>query len=571
MILATLVLTASCALPQTQGEELPKQEPTVLTEETADPVVSLETRSLATLDALRDSRKTKLEQLQRLRDQFDPDVDSERRLEQLDLVREIQLQIRQIEYDFESVATGIDVRAFDLGVEQEFDIVKELEGLLEPVMAELRAATETPREIERLRSAVEYAETHESLAREAIINLQVLIDLVAGPETELELHDSLLASRVAWDSRLQELINRRTVATFQLEQRLKQQESVLDSAQTVLGKFFRTRGLNLLLAASAFLGIWLVLRTLYRGVSLLARRRSHGERKFYARLIDVFYFAFSGIAAIGGALLVLYSAGDWTVLGLAILLFLGLTWASKTAIPIFFEQIRLLLNLGTVREGERVVLNGLPWYVARLSMSAILVNSELSGGRLRVPLRDMTALRSRHCRKDEAWFPTSVEDWVLLDGERLARVVFQSPEIVRVECKGGSRFSYSATDFMALGVENLSSGFRIRQRFGIDYEHQAICTGAVPELMHGHVLAGLHELVGAQALNSLKVEFLEASASSLDYAILADFKGEVATDYMVLQRALQRLLVEACNAEGWIIPFTQLTVHTASPVPSGTT
>ncbi len=55
----------------------------------------------------------------------------------------------------------------------------------------------------------------------------------------------------------------------------------------------------------------------------------------------------------------------------------------------------------------------------------------------------------------------------------------------------------------------------------------------------------------------------EAGASSLDFEIIADFSGKVAQYYNVLARAIQSIAVDACNKYGWVIPFTQVTLHTA--------
>jgi hypothetical protein len=50
----------------------------------------------------------------------------------------------------------------------------------------------------------------------------------------------------------------------------------------------------------------------------------------------------------------------------------------------------------------------------------------------------------------------------------------------------------------------------------------------------------------------------------LDFEIIADFSGKVAQYYNVLARAIQSIAVDACNKYGWVIPFTQLTLHTAT-------
>lgn len=528
---------------------------------------SFEERSLETLSALNDSLRNKKREIEELRERFDPDENSERRLEQLAELRELQQELRTIRFNFESVATGIDVRSFDLGVDQEFDLISEVKGLLKPIVAELREATEAPREMERLRGIEESAAEQQVLAREAVANLEELVQSaeqsVANPEKRAALVAALRESQERWGDRLQELKNQRTVAKFQLEQRESKQRSVLESAQTALGAFFRSRGLNLLLALGVFLGILFSLRLVHRTVSQLLGTRSNGERKFYARLIDVLYFGFSGLAALGGALLVLYNASDWAILGLILLLLAGLAWAGKAAVPMFVEQIRLLLNLGTVREGERVIYQGLPWRVSRLSLHARLHNPVLAGGRIRVPLRDMTELRSRRMGDDEPWFPTGEGDWVLLDGGRLAQVIFQSTELVRVRLQGGSLLSFPTGDFLGLAVENLSTGFRIRIRFGIDYEHQPICTTEVPGLMRDFLAARLAERFGTENTKKVNVEFLEAAASSLDYAVLVDFLPGAGPAYNELRRAIGAYLVDACNEYGWGIPFTQITLHNA--------
>ena len=43
----------------------------------------------------------------------------------------------------------------------------------------------------------------------------------------------------------------------------------------------------------------------------------------------------------------------------------------------------------------------------------------------------------------------------------------------------------------------------------------------------------------------------------------ADFEGAVADKYEQIQFGMSRLAVDACNANGWVIPFTQITLHMA--------
>jgi len=57
------------------------------------------------------------------------------------------------------------------------------------------------------------------------------------------------------------------------------------------------------------------------------------------------------------------------------------------------------------------------------------------------------------------------------------------------------------------------------------------------------------------------VEFKEAGANSLDYLVYLSMQGPAAADYFALTRRVQRALVALCNREGWVIPFSQLTIH----------
>jgi hypothetical protein len=79
----------------------------------------------------------------------------------------------------------------------------------------------------------------------------------------------------------------------------------------------------------------------------------------------------------------------------------------------FVREVTLLLNLGAVREGERVMYNGIPWLVRSLNFYTRLVNPELEGGDIRLPLRDFHDLRSRSFDANEPWFPTRLNDWVI--------------------------------------------------------------------------------------------------------------------------------------------------------------
>ena len=222
-----------------------------------------------------------------------------------------------------------------------------------------------------------------------------------------------------------------------------------------------------------------------------------------------------------------------------------------------------MLNLGSVREGERIIFNGIPWDIRSINVISELVNPWLEGGHLRVPLRDLIPLISRVPDPNEPYFPTRLNDWLLLPDQTHAKVVKQSPEWVQLVMLGNARLAFPAADFIGMSPRNLTAGFRLGNTFGVDYAHQAICTTEIPDILQARLEPELVRIVGEKGLVNLNVEFAEAGASSLDYAVLADFAGAAAPHYTRLKRAIQRVCVEACNEHGWVIPFMQVTVHQA--------
>jgi len=517
-------------------------------------------KSLDTLAILQNDRGVKQAALDDVERRYAQSEVQEERLALFEEAREIQRQLDKIIFDYETIATGVDVRTFDLEPTEVFDLPGELEQLVQPLIEELKDATAAPRNIERLRSELAALESKERTARDALVSIETLLEALTADDSD-GLQAGLTFSRNGWEERIADLARRRSVARFQLDAHQANRTSIIDSTRSVLSNFFRTRGLNLVLAVATFLLILMILRGAYQAALGIIKKKTSQERPFYARLLNVLYVMFAGILALAGSLLVLYATGDWVLLGVTLAFMVGIAWAGKTAVPMFLEQGRLLLNLGNVRERERVVIDGIPYRVSKLSFYALFSNTELAGGVRRLPLKDLIDMRSRTSSKSEIWFPCRRHDWVILSDGTRGKVIHQTPDSVQLELLGGSPVTYPTSDFLGLAPRNLSGGFRVSQRFGIDYEYQAIATTDVPDILSKRIRAGLELQFRGKNVMGLKVEFLEAAASSLDYAILADMGGAVARDYEAISRAIQRLCVETCNEHGWTIPFTQLTVH----------
>jgi small-conductance mechanosensitive channel len=173
----------------------------------------------------------------------------------------------------------------------------------------------------------------------------------------------------------------------------------------------------------------------------------------------------------------------------------------------------------------------------------------------------MDAMVSRPLKK-ETWFPCQPGDFVILGSGSLARVIRQTVELVEVAVMD-SIMQISTRAFLEQNVRNLTrEGFGIACSFGIDYQHQGICLNAVPDTFKTDIVSHFERSGLKDDIKEIQVEFSSAGASSLDYRIYIILKGSAAKAYYKAQRLVAQACVDTCNREGWIIPFTQVTVHT---------
>lgn len=468
---------------------------------------------------------------------------------------------KSLEHDLGRVAAGVNLEDTDqVGPEAgDFTWNEELRELLWPIIQELKNMTARPREIERLRSELLYYDKAMEATQKAVANLNKCIQYT----DDEELRQRLEALKKNWLARKQQIESQGDVARYELEERMREKTSVVESAQTIVRSFFKSRGQNLAFAVIAFVCVLIGFRVVHRLIYRFSPLHHPAKRNFYIRVADVVYHFATFIAAGGALVIVLYGSGDWVLLSLVIVFLLGILWTARQGLVRFWEQIKLLLNLGTVRENERMVFNGLPWRVASINIYSHLENPEMESQRIRLPLGAFIGLHSRPFDDREPWFPCRLNDWVLLSDGTFGRVVSQSPEMVQLVLLGGSRKTYPVGAFLDLAPENYSTNFRIRSVFGVDYGHQAESTQKIPEAMREVILEKLEQDEYEKYLIRLKVEFKSAGASSLDVEVLADFQGEAAQYHNRLERAIQRYCVDACNQHGWVIPFTQLTLHAA--------
>lgn len=480
-------------------------------------------------------------------------------------IEQLSNRLKDLKTSFQELATGgIRRPTSESAAEAAFDWQQELQDVLRPLLNELKQLTERPRTIEHLRSQRGLYQDQIETAEAAIAHIEETQTTIDDPVVKKALKTSL----EQWQDHQEDAASSLQRTNTQLERLTASSQEPGQGFIVAFQKFSQGRGLNLALALGGFALTYLVLAGLGRLVgALMNRGREPGVRRT-ARVIALCFRALTLILALLVATLVLYARSDWLLLGLLILLIIGMLWGLRQSLPRYTQEIRILLNMGSVREGERVLYNGIPWQITSLNLYSTLHNPLLRGGVLRLPLDTMAALQSRPYTPEEPWFPSQENDIVILDGDIYSKVLLQTPEVVQLQVIGATT-TYTVADYFARNPRNLSrDGFAVPMVVGLDYRHQAEIINEIVPKLKAYLEAQLQEQPFHPYLTALLVEFNEAASSSLNLLLVAVFTGAGAEHYWSIRRFLQRATVNACNEYGWTIPFDQLTVHLPSAQPS---
>jgi hypothetical protein len=482
----------------------------------------------------------------------------------------IQAQLDELEADLvattrnlKEIAAGADIAGLRAVEEKKFSLQEELFALLKPALNEMKDMTSHVRVKSELRDKIADYREKLPIAEHAVANLLGLLETAESKP----LRDYLQALLAEWQKQLTFIQSELQSAEFQLNKIEESEASLAEASQSYLKSFFQKRGLYLTIALLVVAGVLLASRLTYRAMLRLVPGYRAEHRSFRLRLLDLVHRVLTALLVILGPMVVFYVAEDWVLFSLGILLLLGIALTLRTALPRYWKQMQLFLNVGSVREGERIELDGLPWLVRRINFYSDLENPA-ADIRQRVPIDDLVGLKSRPFKRDDPWFPCLRGDWVLLGDGMRGKVTGISQELVQLVARGGAHRTYQTADFLSLSPLNLSRNFRLKETIGISYNLQRESVSSIPGLLHAHVEQRAAEEGYGDRLLNLRVEFERANTSSLDLVVIADFDGSLGDLYNRLRRCLQRWCVEACNEHGWEIPFTQLVLHQAAPAGS---
>ncbi len=555
LLVAIVLFGPLCASAQTSPDvsvELAKE--TAPTDEQR-----LEVNTLETLASFIDLRNGLLRDIKAVNQQLvAADSDAEKQALKEQLVG-LEADLRAISRNFENIAAGIDISILRAEQATAFSLQQELIALLKPALDEMKDMTSHVRKKAELREQISDYEKRLPVLESALANVDRLLTVSnRKPVTQ-----GLKLTAEAWRKQLALLRSELKSAEVRLTQLVADEVSITEASRSYLKSFFQKRGLYLTVALLVVIGIIFLSRL---SLSALRRfvpgfRKTH--RSFRVRLAELLHRSVTMVLIIIGPMVVFYVVEDWVLLSLGILLLLGIGWTLRQALPRYIKQIQLFLNIGSVREGERVSVDGLPWRVEQINVFSTLHNPT-AGLTQRIPIEDLVDLKSRPTTHAEPWFPCREGDWVVLNDNVRGKVVAISPELVQLVQRGGALLTYQTDVFLGASPRNLATNFRIKETLGISYKLQKDSTGKIPETLHAYIQRRAEEEGYADHLLNMRVEFERANTSSLDLVVIADFKGDLGDLYNRLRRAIQRWGVDACTEYGWEIPFPQLTLHGTS-------
>jgi len=548
-LLVLLPIAGSGQAPKTPAAENPA--PTHPSQGTA-------AATLHTLGSFVDLRKSLLGEIEDVNRELataESDIEKKDLKSQLD---KLESDLRAITANFENVAAGVDITSLRTEAAEEFNFQREILALLKPALDEMKEMTSHVRQKSDLKEKIASYEERLPVIDKALANIQRLMKR----SKDRTVTEALQVTADNWERQQAFMQSELQAARLQLEKVVASEVSLAQASESYLKSFFRARGLYLTEALLVVVGIILISRLSHRALVRYVPGFRKTHRSFRVRLVDLLHRIVTLFLVVIGPMVVFYVAEDWVLFSLSILLLLGIAWTLRQALPRYIHQIQIFLNIGSVREGERLLLDGLPWQVRTINVFSTLVNpvAELTQ---RVPIENLVGLKSRPSRHDEPWFPCKKGDWVILSDGVRGKVIGISPELVQLVERGGAQCTYQTGDFLTKSPRNLATNFRLKETIGVSYKLQKDSTVRIPETLQRYIQTRAEqEGYGAKLLN-LRVEFALANTSSLDVVVIADFDGELGDLYNRLRRAIQRWCVDACTEFGWEIPFPQMTLHGA--------
>ncbi len=474
--------------------------------------------------------------------------------ETLERIAQLQIELDRLNESFEIRSTQLSQDDINFKKSKNSWLDK-IQAMTKPLINILHRLTEKPRKIDTIKEKIENLErkiSHSSQANKSLAAMsQIPESLVANNATQLKNYqDRFEELKIKYNPQILEL--ELETARRNLQKLEGNQKTLLDLTSKFIEEFFSVRGKNILFALGAFFGLWWFLNKLGK---LLTNRSQFGKA------FKTVYGFLTIAACTASIVLVLFLRNDWLLLSAVSLILLAVFWTSRQIIPQFFNELKMVMNLGSVKEGERIVWNGIPWLVKEIGLDTTLENKNLESKTISVPVAYLVNLNSRTTVENEPWFPTEKGNWVLLSDKTYGQILFQTVEQVVLLSDGSKKF-YPTKDYLNLNPVNLSTGFDLLIEFGLGHSAQSKVSDNVPKLFESEIKKQFQERITKKPadFHELNVMFNEITPNSIKLMVIVKVDGRLAKDYYLFKKEINSAVVRICNENGFAIPSNQLMI-----------
>lgn len=428
--------------------------------------------------------------------------------------------------------------------------------ILQPYFAEMQRATEKTRQIDLLHEEQKELVKKIELAR---IGLETL----EGIDKEaLNEHSQKLLAKIKdeWSDRLKSLEHQENIVDLKLLD-LTDTRHFLKKFTDNLWLFIRHEGVALLLAFGFSISAYYIFSQLIMLFTRYQKRDKTRVINFKWRLTLLILQAVNIILSICIFLVILHTSGNIMLFGLAALLLIFIVISLRNTIPNYIHRLRVFLNLGQAREGERVIYNDIPWEISKINLyNVYLTNPLLDNGQLRVTIDLLDKIYSRHTNTDELWFPSRKGDFLLLPDKRIVYVIRQTPESVYLD-HNGSTIVMPTAEFYKLKFSNLSRGYNLTLNFTLEDtpENRLSFKEVEQEISHGILreMKRMHESLPTCVKRiSLTVRQLITS-NTTSYQLIVDMTANSAKYYLEAKGALNSAVIISAREKSWNILMTE--------------
>ncbi|MGJ8655702.1 MAG: hypothetical protein ACSHX6_04555 [Akkermansiaceae bacterium] len=469
----------------------------------------------------------------------------------------VKNDLENVKQRIREVSAGVEAATAEQ-IEEDFNLNDEFNNLAKPLVDELKEASKDARALSDLRSSISSQERRKTTLKLSLkrieqqrnnIQDQEILDVLDDLDKRITGEIATLNAKIATNK-------------IRLQSRLAVQKSWTEQLLDSVLDFIKGRGLIILLALLAAFTTFFLLALVHRKLFRRIGRYGKVGSSVSFRVTELLFLLFRAVATIAIVVMLFLAFDDWLLITLAIIFIIGMLWGAKKAIVEGYNKLQLLLNLGQVRQGERVTWNGLPYEVRSLGYFPLIENPWLTNSTVRITIDELGELRMRSVIENEPWFVTKTGDWAVLSDQTYGQITYQSPERVCIQDPGGHTKTIPTADYLALHPTNLSHGYALATTFGIDYSHQSLDYEMVADTFAKCVRTKVLKHCQEEELEVVFAAFKEANTSSLDYIVVAKLAGSTDDRRLPISRALQQGCLDACNQNHWTIPFPQLTVTT---------